>query len=148
MLRRVLEGSLVAVVASLVTWALSTPNDPIAAATSLGTRVLQGIGTHIGPLTAGMWILAVGLCMAGLAFQIHYMASASGREGSEWSLVTPSLPTTLLGFGVGLGVLAMAGRLASAGSMWSFPLLAMLVYWSVRWLIGLRYRWISAAGII
>jgi len=86
--------------------------------------------------------------VAGLSLQVYRMAPRSGQSGWEWSLVTPSLPTTLVGFGTGLGVLAMAGSLASDGSLWSLILLALLAYSFARWLAGLRYRWISAVGSI
>lgn len=148
MLRRVLEGSLVAVVASLVTWALSSPDDPMVVLKSLAAQVLDEAASRLGPLTVGLWILAVGLCAAGLALQVYYMAPRSGQSGWEWSLVTPSLPTTLLGFGTGLGMLAWAGSLARDGSFWSLVFLALFPYSFARWLAGLRYRWIRAVGSI
>lgn len=148
MLRRVIENTTVAVVASLVTWAMSNRDDAARAIDSGIDRVLTDVALYGSPLHRWLWLAAVLLVVAGISLQVRSMAPPSRKASWEWSLSMPSVPTTLIGVGVAMGLIAEAVGLARAGSLWALPFLAVLAYWSYRWMAGLRHRWTRMAGVL
>ena len=148
MLRRVIENVLVAVVATAVTWAASNPGDSAGAADFAVDRVLSGVAIYGGPLGPWLGPAAIALAVTGIALQVVSMAPRHPSASWEWSVSMPSVPTTLVGIGVALGLIALAVGLAAAASLWALPLLAAVAYWAYRWLEGIRYRWISMAGAL
>ena len=148
MLRRVIENVLVAVVASAVTWAASNPGDSAGAADLAVDRVLSGVAIYGGPLDGWLWSAAIALAAIGIALQVLSMAPRHPSASWEWSVSMPSAPTTLVGIGVTLGLIAHAVGLAAAASLWALPLLAAVAYWAFRWLESIRYRWTSMAGAL
>lgn len=148
MLRRVIENVLVAVVASAVTWAASNPGDSAGAADVALDRALSGVANYGDPLDSWLWLAAIALAAIGIALQLLSIAPRHPGALWEWSVSMPSLPTTLVGIGVALGLIAHSVGLAAAASLWALPLLAMVVYWAYRWLDGIRCRWSCMAGAL
>jgi hypothetical protein len=148
MLRRVVENTVVAVIASLVTWAISNPGDSAGAVDAVIARVLSGVALYGSALNGWLWLTAMALVAVGIALQILSMAPPHPKASWQWSLSMPSLSTTLMGVGVALGLIAKAVSLAEATSLWALPLLAVVVYWTYRWVAGIRYRWTRMAGVL
>jgi hypothetical protein len=148
MLRRVIENITVAVVASLVTWAMSNRGDAAGAIDSGIDRVLTGVALYGSPLHGWLWLAAVVLAVAGISLQGRSMAPPCRNVSWEWSLSMPSVPTTLIGVGVAMGLIAEAVVLAQAASLWVLPFLAVDAYWSYRWMAGLRHRWTRMGGAL
>jgi hypothetical protein len=148
MLRRVVENTVVAVIASLVTWAMSNPGDSAGAVDAVIARVLSGVALYGSPLNGWLWVTAIALVAVGIALQILSMAPPHPSASWQRSLSMPSLSTTLMGVGVALGLIAKAVSLAEATSLWALPLLAVVVYWAYRWVAGIRYRWTRMADVL
>lgn len=147
-MRRVTEGIVVAAVASLVTWAVSNQSAAAGAADAGIDRVLGAVALYGGPLHGWLWLTAGALVVGGICMQILSMAGARPSASWEWSLSMPSVPTTLIGVGVALGLIAQAVGLADAASLWALPLLASVAYWAYRWMDGVRRRWTSMVGAL
>jgi hypothetical protein len=147
MLRRVLEGAVVAAVASVVTLFITDRPDLEDASAVFTTDLLRGLIVIGGPMLGWLWTLAVVLFMAGVLIQVVPMAPASKKTSRDWSVTFPSLPTTLMGVGLGAGLTAAAIGLAALRSPWALPVLGVLLFWTLRWARDLRYRWTRVAGI-
>lgn len=147
MLRRVLEGAVVAAVASVVTLFITDRPDLEDASAVFTTDLLRGLTVIGGPMLGWLWTLAVVLFMAGVLIQVVSMAPASKNTSWDWSVTFPSLPTTLMGVGLGTGLTAAAIGLAALRSPWALPVLGVLLFWTLRWARDLRYRWTRVAGI-
>lgn len=148
MLRRVIEGIVVAAVASLVTWTMNNRGDAASAVDSGIDRVLRGVASHGRPLHGWLWLAAIALVVVGISLQVLSMALPHPNASWGWSLSMPSVSTTLLGVGVALSLVAEAVGLAEAASLWALPLLALVAYWACRWMAGIRYRWSRMAGFL
>ena len=148
MLRRVVEGVLVAVVASAVTWAASHPDDSAGAADVALDRTLSSVATYGSPFHSWLWLVAIALVVIGLALHLWALAPLSPRTSGEWSVVLPSVPTTLIGIGVALGLISHAVGLAAEASAWALPVLALVVFWAYRWLDAARYRLSRMTGVL
>ena len=148
MLRRVVENVVVAIIASVVTWAMSNPGDSSGAADAVIERLLSGVASFGRPLGGWLWLTAIALVVVGITLQILSMAPARPNASWEWSVSMPSLSTTLMGVGVALGVTAKAVNLAEEASLWALPLLAVVVFWTYRWAASIRYRWTRVAGVL
>ena len=148
MLRRVIENIVVAVVASLVTWAMSNRGDAAGAVDAGIDRVLRGVAFYGSPLHGWLWLAAIALVVVGISLQVLSMAPPYPNASWDWSLSTPSASTTLIGVGVALGLIAEAVDLAEVASLKALPFLAVVAYWAYRWMAGLRYRWTRLAGVL
>lgn len=141
MLRGGLRDIVVAVAASLVTWALTHRGDPSSEAGRFVAGVIAWVARVGGPVDAWLWLACAILSAAGLALQIWSMAPARRDSGLEWELSMPSLATTLIGLGLALGGTSVTVALADGGSYWSLPSGLATVYWVWRWAARLKYRW-------
>jgi hypothetical protein len=94
-----------------------------------------------------LWAPAVVLFMAGVLIQVVSMAPASKETSWDWSVTFPTPPTALLGVGLGAGITAAAIGLAALRSLWTPPVLGVLLFWTLRWARDLRYGWTRVAGI-
>jgi hypothetical protein len=150
MLRRLAESVLVAVVASIVTWALSNPEASAGTADAVVDGAVQWVAAMGDPLRGWLWFGAVGLFMIGALLQVLSMTPSNPDASWQWGFSVPSLATTLmgLGLGLGLGLVGVAVGLAVAGSWWTLPLLTVVTYWGFRWVSDLRYRWTRMAGTL
>lgn len=148
MLRRVIEGIVVAAAASLVTWAMSNRGDAAGAVGAGIDRVLRSVAFYGSPLHGWLWLTAAALVVLGICLQVLSMAPPHPNASWEWSLSMPSWSTTLIAVGVVVGLIAKAIGLAEAASLWALPLLAVVAYWAYRWLAGVRHRWTSMVGVL
>jgi hypothetical protein len=146
MVRRLVEGALIAAVSSAVTWVLAEPRDSASVASETVSSVVGAVARVGGPWTSVLWLGGIGLLVLGLVLLVVSMAPV--HRGAPWqvALSLPLLPTTLMGVGSGISLIAFAMGLAVADSWWSLPVAAVVVYWAFRWVDGIRYRWTRMAG--
>lgn len=140
MMHRVASQVVPAVITAAVIWFLSDPAGASGAIGSWKDRVLAGVAAYGGPFAGWLWTAAGALVAGGIASQT--LAMAPVREGLSWnvSLVMPSMPVTLLGFGAGLGIVAASVGLASRSSWWAIALLAGATCWACRWASNILHR--------
>ena len=141
MIRRVAEGALIAIVSSAVTLAVQSPGE----SAQTVRAVVGAVARAGGPWRDMLWVAGLGMLLVGIVLQV--LAMAPPGDGLPWDLSVslPSTPTTLMSAGTVAGLTALAVQLAASDSWASLPVLALVAYWLIRWLDGIRYRWTRLA---
>jgi hypothetical protein len=133
--KRIIEGVVIAVLSSAITWAAGHWSD----ARQGGERAWPGAASELGRFESAAWLIAGVAIVLALGAMAVRRARSSEPGFWELDLNLPSPAMVMTATGVVAGMTAYGSRLSGNGSLWGMPLLGLATYIALRSLVRLRW---------